>query len=227
MLNERIKTLRAEKGITQVELARVIGMGGQSSTLGMWELGRSTPSVPHLIRLADYFGVTLDYLLGRSAERTQVMISPFEKQLAPHLRGYYLDTVKLLTNTFQGRFALGNAPDTNLRLFTLLADAIVKYLAESPFDKSGFDMMLNESEGGKESGNWQESEWITDVLNSFEHDVLNEIRHIFTINIIYNYHKRKEDWLQNNDDIDVYDDEQADIQTHERIDKRNPYETDR
>ena len=61
MLGMRIALLRAEKGWSQAELARRIGVS--ASAVGMYEQGRREPSLGLLVRLAQEFGVTTDYLL--------------------------------------------------------------------------------------------------------------------------------------------------------------------
>lgn len=61
MLGMRITLLRAEKGWSQAELARRIGVS--ASAVSMYEQGRREPSLGLLVRLAREFGVTTDYLL--------------------------------------------------------------------------------------------------------------------------------------------------------------------
>ena len=61
MLGMRMALLRAEKGWSQAELARRIGVS--ASAVGMYEQGRREPSLNLLVRLAQEFGVTTDYLL--------------------------------------------------------------------------------------------------------------------------------------------------------------------
>ncbi len=68
MLEQRIRQLRTERGINQKELGDAVGVSKQS--VSNWENGNIMPSVDLLIRLADVFGVTTDYLLGRSEKRT-------------------------------------------------------------------------------------------------------------------------------------------------------------
>ena len=62
MLGERICILRANLGWTQVELANRLGVAKQ--TVSNWENGNIQPSIEMLIRLANLFNVTTDYLLG-------------------------------------------------------------------------------------------------------------------------------------------------------------------
>lgn len=59
----RLKQLRESTKTSQHQLAMVLGVS--QSTVGMWESGKNLPSVTTLMELADYFGCTTDYLLGR------------------------------------------------------------------------------------------------------------------------------------------------------------------
>lgn len=63
MLNQRIHTLRLSFGWSQVELARRLSVSKQA--VSNWENDNIQPSIDMLIHLADTFGVTTDYLLGR------------------------------------------------------------------------------------------------------------------------------------------------------------------
>lgn len=69
VIGERIKELRLEKKVTQKEIAEGIGVSPVS--VQRFEYGSVRPSLDTLIALADYFDVSLDYLVGRSdvAER--------------------------------------------------------------------------------------------------------------------------------------------------------------
>lgn len=55
--------LRSEKGISQAALAKELGMS--VGLIGMYESGKRKPSVETQEALADYFNVSLDYLMGR------------------------------------------------------------------------------------------------------------------------------------------------------------------
>ena len=57
------KKLRTDKGITQVELAQIMNV--QQTTVSKWEVGKATPDYPVLLKLSEYYGVSLEYLLGR------------------------------------------------------------------------------------------------------------------------------------------------------------------
>ena len=65
----RLKQLREDAGISQAQLA--IKLGVRQSTVGMWENGKNKPQNAKLESLASMFGVSTDYLLGRSDEPTE------------------------------------------------------------------------------------------------------------------------------------------------------------
>jgi len=67
---EIIKQLRKEKRITQKSLACAMGMS--RSTIAMWETSDICPKQESLKKLADYFGVSTDYLLGRDDSKAQL-----------------------------------------------------------------------------------------------------------------------------------------------------------
>lgn len=59
----RITELRKQAGMSQFQLAKVLDIA--TSTLGMYETGKREPSLKVLNRIASYFDVSTDYLLGR------------------------------------------------------------------------------------------------------------------------------------------------------------------
>lgn len=61
---ERLKQLRSEKNLTQKQLASETGTSERG--LQNYEMGIRKPAYDVLIALADYFNVSLDYLVGRS-----------------------------------------------------------------------------------------------------------------------------------------------------------------
>lgn len=60
-LGERLKAEREKKGVSQNDIAKTLGVA--QPTISKYELGIKQPSNGALIALADYFGVTIDYLL--------------------------------------------------------------------------------------------------------------------------------------------------------------------
>lgn len=63
-----LKRLREEKEMTQAELGKALEIS--PSAIGMYEQGRRTPDIPTLKKIASYFNVSLDYLLGNSPAKS-------------------------------------------------------------------------------------------------------------------------------------------------------------
>lgn len=63
----RISELRKQAGMSQFQLAKVLDIA--TSTLGMYETGKREPSLKVMNRIANYFNVTTDYLLGRPEKK--------------------------------------------------------------------------------------------------------------------------------------------------------------
>lgn len=63
---EILKILRKEKGLTQTQLANAVGIGRQA--YAYYEKGEREPSPETLCKFADFFGVTVDELLGRTPQ---------------------------------------------------------------------------------------------------------------------------------------------------------------
>ena len=62
---ENIRKLRIDGGYTQRQIAQVLGIN--QNTYSQYEIGVLNYSVEALERLADFYGVSVDYLLGRTA----------------------------------------------------------------------------------------------------------------------------------------------------------------
>lgn len=69
-IGKRIKSLRENANLTQVELAKTLKIN--NSTLSQYESGVRVPSDDIKITIANYFDVSLDYLLGRTDDPTPV-----------------------------------------------------------------------------------------------------------------------------------------------------------
>ena len=73
---ERVLELINETKKTDSFLEKDIGL--KKGAIGNWRYGRGNPSTESLSKLADYFNVSVDYLLGREAEKKD---APFERQI--------------------------------------------------------------------------------------------------------------------------------------------------
>lgn len=67
-LPERLLALRLERGLSQKSLVKEMGFA--LNTYVRYERGEREPDASALVQMADFYGVTLDYLVGRSEERT-------------------------------------------------------------------------------------------------------------------------------------------------------------
>lgn len=79
----RIKALRLQSGMSQQKLADKIGVS--RSTLAMWETNKSQPDLETICLIADLFGTTSDYVLGRTDEP-----SPSSPDYAPGITEDYV-----------------------------------------------------------------------------------------------------------------------------------------
>lgn len=65
MLNERLKSLRLQSGVTQKAIAD--GIGVTPVSVQRFEYGSAKPKLDTVIKIADFFKVSVDYLLGRTS----------------------------------------------------------------------------------------------------------------------------------------------------------------
>lgn len=69
----RLKELRDEKKLSQEEVAKAIGTS--QTNIGRWEKGLNEPSSGFVIKLANYFEVSIDYLLGREDDFGNITVT--------------------------------------------------------------------------------------------------------------------------------------------------------
>lgn len=83
--SEKLKKLRKDKKITQEELAKIINV--ERSSIGKYESSNTIPSNDTLIKIATYFNVSIDYLLGKTEtpNNTPANIYPISKKKFPLL----------------------------------------------------------------------------------------------------------------------------------------------
>ena len=88
----RIKSLRAEREMKQVDLAKQLQVG--QNTVSNWETGRTEPDFSCLQRMSQIFNVSIDYILGHSSLR---QIAPETEKLATDIGdGLDLELIELL-----------------------------------------------------------------------------------------------------------------------------------
>ncbi len=102
-INERIRELRTENGLTQKQLADAVGTS--QTTVASHERSHD-PNIYILIKYADYFGCTLDYLAGRDRAPLPYALTEEERELVrlfrslkPSAKEYAREQMKLLSSS--------------------------------------------------------------------------------------------------------------------------------
>lgn len=62
-IKDILKSLRKEKKLTQAKIAQILGISRVAYT--KYENGDNTPTTENILKLADFYNVSTDYLLGR------------------------------------------------------------------------------------------------------------------------------------------------------------------
>ena len=68
IFSERLKHLRTQSDQTMVDIAKALNIN--KTSVFTWESTKTIPTADKLLELADYFDVSLDYLVGRSDDPT-------------------------------------------------------------------------------------------------------------------------------------------------------------
>ena len=97
----RLYELRQEKELTQHAIAKLLNIG--QSTYCNWENGKSNLTVSQILNLAEFFGVTTDYLLGNSDDKGNIVyntsyVTEREMQLLSSYRKMSVEAQQSLLN---------------------------------------------------------------------------------------------------------------------------------
>ena len=109
IIGNNIKRIRQNKGVTQEQLGDIIGVTGQA--ISKWENGSALPDIQVLPKLADYFGISIDELMGYKLNALTykeqfvkfmvgngiLQIGEFDLQDGQK-KNYYLNSEKFTTN---------------------------------------------------------------------------------------------------------------------------------
>ncbi len=76
----RLRELRLRRNLSQVELGKALSL--DKSTISLYESGRRQPDYATLERLADFFGVSTDFLIGRAIEDADRLMSAARRLIA-------------------------------------------------------------------------------------------------------------------------------------------------
>lgn len=108
--NEILRNLRKDKGVTQQAVADAIGV--RQSNYAFYETGKKHPSHETLLAIADYYGVTSDYLLGRTQSPNHVKVDS--------------DDFDLLVLTKEKAASGGLSKDDMVKIIQVLTEALAK-----------------------------------------------------------------------------------------------------
>lgn len=83
---QKLQQLRRARGMSQEDLAGQLSVTRQ--TISKWELDQSTPDLPYLAAISEFFGVTTDYLIksAPTAEPASPLSSPSAPSIDPRLK---------------------------------------------------------------------------------------------------------------------------------------------
>ncbi|WP_076178653.1 helix-turn-helix domain-containing protein [Clostridium botulinum] len=147
MFGDRLKELREQKQLTQNEFASILGIG--RTTLSHYELNNREPDFETLEKIANYFDVSIDYLVGRSNLKTfdeYVFHNDFEA-LSEKLESANPEVKKMVVNILDKIFLsiFYAIDDNNVEFLTKLKkiyDCI--YELNSSLKSYGMAIALNE-----------------------------------------------------------------------------------
>ena len=95
---KKLKELRKTKGISLKELGAIVGVA--ESTMSLYENGKRQPDYETLLKLAEYFGVTVDYLLRGGEEENLpeelVILNRNAKNWSPEKRKQLLEVARVM-----------------------------------------------------------------------------------------------------------------------------------
>lgn len=127
IFSKRLKDMRRDKGKTQDEMSKLLNI--RRSTYGEYERGKIVPPIDKMKVLADYFGVSVDYLMGNTnfqthEERNEINPLDISKQMKIILE-YLQDNQSALTydgETLDGesRELLKSSLESSLKMAQIL-----------------------------------------------------------------------------------------------------------
>ena len=159
--NRIIKLLRKERGITQKQAAEDLGVS--QALLSHYEKGIRECGLDFVVRVADYYNVSCDYLLGRSAERNGMMLSaedlPNPDKMKDNIyHGSVLPTMnkKLISNSLNVLYAKigqchSKALTTEVSAYLMMAVAKMFRLLYSAEPRGYSDAVMRMSEANVEA----------------------------------------------------------------------------
>lgn len=141
-----LKELRKEKGLNQIQLAKFIGVSVQAYQ--KYEYGTAEPTFDSVCKLADFYNVTADYLLGREAapnpfadlnlsEEDEAKVVAKYMSLPPEIRACMLDVLVQLGDAAKKRQPEPDPDDTDYITVSTTLGEIEDRMKEDANSKDG------------------------------------------------------------------------------------------
>ncbi|WP_040192126.1 helix-turn-helix domain-containing protein [Clostridium culturomicium] len=113
MLGDKVKLLRKQNKVTQQELANALNLS--RSTIGMIEGNKQGASKDTLIKIADFFNVTIDYLLSDDKDMNDIDDIKISKKAEKDIKKALSETLEQLENSQDGLMFDGEPIDDETR----------------------------------------------------------------------------------------------------------------
>lgn len=96
MFCDVLKSLRKERGLSRQQVADILGVSKR--TIESYEYGNREPNIEMLCKLADFYGVSIDYLLGRTGYKEPVLTERDKAFLKAYESSPMRDAINTLLN---------------------------------------------------------------------------------------------------------------------------------
>lgn len=93
MFSERIRQLRIMRNLNQQELASKLGVSKQS--VSNWENNNIAPSIEQILKIADFFHTSVDYIVGRE-DRKVIDVTDYDEKTISFIQQVlgYIDSIE-------------------------------------------------------------------------------------------------------------------------------------
>ncbi|MEZ8297349.1 helix-turn-helix domain-containing protein [Vibrio splendidus] len=98
MLNENIKRLREEKGVTQLDMAQAVGTS--TKTVMNWESGKTEPKASELVTIAKRLGVSVNEVLGQKESAQKKLL----EKISSAIDGFNQSEIDSLSIMIEGLY---------------------------------------------------------------------------------------------------------------------------
>ncbi|EKE9668760.1 TPA: helix-turn-helix domain-containing protein [Listeria monocytogenes] len=143
-LSKKLEYLRNSKGWSKVEVAKRLGMKA-SSTYSNWEYGNREPDIDTLKRIADLYGVSVDYLLGGQKNK---LVDTIAAHIDPNATEEEMEEILAYIEEKRKKYA--NEEEIDITDIAAKKDAdVAKFVEENPDFKAVAARVMDDEEAVK------------------------------------------------------------------------------